>query len=53
MKTKRIWECIHLNLTIQSDDNNEIFDININNGYKSISYDDMPTLKEILEDFDN
>ena len=53
MKTKKGWACIHLNLTIQSDENGNIFDININNGYRSVSYETLPSLKEILEDFDD
>lgn len=52
MKTSKEWACIKLNLTIQSDDKGEIFDININDGYRSVSYDKMPTLKEVLNDFD-
>ena len=53
IKTKKPFECLHLNLTIQSDDNGNIFDININNGYKSVSYETMPTLKQIVEEFED
>lgn len=48
------WETITLKITIQADEKGEIFDINICNlpyPYKSISYDRLPTLKELLEDF--
>lgn len=52
IKTRKSFEVLKLNLTIQSDENNKIFDININDGCKSVSYDDIPTLKEIIEIFD-
>ncbi len=53
MKTKKPWTTLKINLTIESDENGDVWQVNVNDGYKSISYDDyVPTLKELLEDFD-
>lgn len=48
----KAFDVIKLRVTIQTDENGEVFDVNITDGYRSISYaETMPTLKEILEDF--
>lgn len=53
MKTKKEWACIDLKISIMSDENKDVFEISVTNGYRGVSYgEQMPTLKEILEDFD-
>lgn len=52
MRTKKEWATIRLTLTIESDDNKDIYNINLSDGNQSISFDEMPSLKTILEDFD-
>ena len=49
----KAWETIEIKVTIKSDENGQVWDINFSDGYRSISYDNyMPTIKEVLEDFD-
>ena len=52
-KCRKAWTVLKLNLTIQTDEKGYVWDINVNDGYRSCSYDNcMPTLEEIIEEFD-
>ena len=54
IKTKTPYKVLRISLTIQTDENGEIFDVNLSDGYKSISYDGeyLPPLEKIVKDFD-
>jgi len=52
-KTKKEFTVLEIRLTIQTDENGEVWDVNLYDGLNSVSYGDyLPSLDEIIEEFD-
>lgn len=53
MANGKEWRETHYTITIQRDEEGRIFDVNIYDGYYSISTDDLRRVAEVIEELEN